>query len=124
MSTWNFDPKLGPIYIQLGERVIEQVLGKQVQLGDKLPSAREFAEQVGLNPNTVRQTFQELERLQITESKRGLGTYIRQDLNLDQLRKDRLKTMIDDLINKSKALGIDQQSIESIVLERLKNYDG
>ena len=51
-----------PIYEQLYRRVTELVVKRQLMPGDKLPSVRELAKSLGVNPNTVSKAFQNLER--------------------------------------------------------------
>ena len=50
-----------PIYEQLYKRVVELTVKKQLRPGDKLPSVRELAKSLGVNPNTVSKAFQNLE---------------------------------------------------------------
>jgi GntR family transcriptional regulator len=65
-----------PIYLQIVERVIIDIVrGKQIP-GDKLPSVREMAVQMGVNPNTIQRTYSELERMGIVETRRGQGTFV------------------------------------------------
>ena len=65
-----------PIYEQLYRRIIELAAKKQLNAGDKLPSVRDLAKQLGVNPNTVSKTFQLLERDGIICSVPGRGSFI------------------------------------------------
>ncbi|MBQ5331728.1 MAG: GntR family transcriptional regulator [Oscillospiraceae bacterium] len=65
-----------PIYEQLYKRVIELTVKKQLRPGDKLPSVRELAKALGVNPNTVSKAFQNLERDGIIYSLAGRGSFI------------------------------------------------
>ena len=65
-----------PIYEQLYKRVIEMTVKKQLSPGDKLPSVRELAKSLGVNPNTVSKAFQNLERDGIIYSLAGRGSFI------------------------------------------------
>ena len=70
-----FDPSK-PIYLQLSERINNQIVRKELSAGEKLPSVREMAIRSGVNPNTVQRTYSELERMGIVETKRGQGTFV------------------------------------------------
>ena len=62
-----------PIYRQLKELVITQMLEGQLQPGQALPSVRQVAADYQLNPITVSRAYQELVDEQLVEKRRGLG---------------------------------------------------
>lgn len=65
-----------PIYEQLYRRVVELVMKKQLKPGDKLPSVRELAKQLGVNPNTVSKAFGLLERDGVICTTPGRGSFV------------------------------------------------
>ena len=79
-----------PIYEQLYRRIIELAAKKQLNAGDKLPSVRDLAKQLGVNPNTVSKTFQLLERDGIICSVPGRGSFI-SDKNSGIIRESALE---------------------------------
>ena len=111
----NLNTQKGPLYKQLADHIITQVISGQLQPGDKLSSARDFAVEVGVNPNTVIQTFQELERLDMTETKRGKGTFIRQDTNITSLRSKKVKEITTEYIKQLSSLGVAHSDILQIL---------
>lgn len=70
-----FDKNI-PIYIQIMDEIKRRVIAGALHPGDKVPSVRELAEELKVNPNTIVRAFQELERAGITETRRGMGTFI------------------------------------------------
>src|SRR5262245_43485242 len=62
-----------PIYEQIVAQVIFSVASGAVVAGAMIPSARELAQRLLVNPNTVARAFQELERRGVLSPKRGLG---------------------------------------------------
>lgn len=60
-----------PIYMQIVDKIISEIVQSKQQPGDKLPSVREMAVQMGVNPNTIQRTYTELERMQIVEREGG-----------------------------------------------------
>jgi GntR family transcriptional regulator len=65
-----------PIYVQIMDEVRRaRVLGT-LRSGDPLPSVRQLAADLGVNPNTVKQAYHELEREGLVEMRRGQGTYL------------------------------------------------
>ncbi len=83
---WNLDLEAGPIYAQIVRGVERMLANGQMKPGDKLPSARELAAALKVNPNTVIHAFSQLEMAQMTETKRGLGTFVREDVNVEGIR--------------------------------------
>ncbi|MDM5337587.1 GntR family transcriptional regulator [Fictibacillus enclensis] len=95
-----------PIYLQLADRINRQILRKELETGQKLPSVREMAIQSGVNPNTVQRTYSELERMGSVESKRGQGTFVTEDQSvLNQLRRRLKKEQISSFFEDMKEMG-------------------
>jgi GntR family transcriptional regulator len=71
------DPKAGlPVYRQITEQIQRAVAAGHLQPGDQLPSVRELAAQLLVNPNTVAKVYRDLERDGLLATRRGAGTYI------------------------------------------------
>ncbi len=83
---WNLDVEAGPIYAQIVRGVERMLANGKMKPGDKLPSARELAASLKVNPNTVIHAYSQLEMAQITETRRGLGTFVREDVNVEGIR--------------------------------------
>ncbi|MCH5349967.1 MAG: GntR family transcriptional regulator [Oscillospiraceae bacterium] len=75
-----------PIYEQLYKKVVELILKNELKPGDKLPSVRELAKSLGVNPNTVSKAFQLLERDKFIYSLVGRGSFI-SNVSADDLRE-------------------------------------
>ncbi|MCU0339349.1 MAG: GntR family transcriptional regulator [Spirosomaceae bacterium] len=65
-----------PIYLQIAEYIGEQVLTQQWKPDDKVPSIRELAVQLEVNPNTVQRTYDFLQTREVIFTKRGLGYFV------------------------------------------------
>lgn len=65
-----------PIYEQLYKKIIELILKRELMPNDKLPSVRELAKELGVNPNTVSKAFQLLERDRVIYSLAGRGSFV------------------------------------------------
>jgi GntR family transcriptional regulator len=83
---WDLDVEAGPIYAQIVRGVERMLANGQLKPGDKLPSARELAAALKVNPNTVMHAYGQLEMAQIAETRRGLGTFVREDVNVEGIR--------------------------------------
>ena len=67
------------IYLQIGEYIFEQILLKKYPMGDKIPSIRELAVALEVNPNTVQRTYDFLQQKEIIQTKRGIGYFVADD---------------------------------------------
>ncbi len=64
------------IYLQIGEHISENILRKLWKEGDKIPSIREMAVSIEVNPNTVMRTYTHLQDMGIIFNKRGIGYFV------------------------------------------------
>lgn len=93
---WKFDEK-SPIYAQIAQHVKMQIISNQVKSGDQLPTVREYAEEAGVNPNTMQRAFTELEREGMVYSQRTSGRYVTE--NTDLIAEKRLEVAQLELAN-------------------------
>jgi GntR family transcriptional regulator len=71
------DDSTVPVYVQLREQVLAALAYGRIGRGDRLPSVRDLAAALDVNPNTVNHAYAELERDGVVETRRGLGTFVR-----------------------------------------------
>lgn len=73
----NLDPNDGrPLYLQIMDEVRRAIVVGSLRAEDPLPSVRELATELVLNPRTVSQAYQELEREGLIYVRRGQGTFV------------------------------------------------
>src|SRR4051794_41763933 len=65
-----------PLYLQIVEQVRRALLEGTLRAGDPLPSVRELAGQLVVNPRTVSQAYRELESEGVIYVRRGQGTFV------------------------------------------------
>ena len=110
-----------PIYLQIVHRLCRQVIRGELDAGDKLPSVRELALQMGVNPNTAQRVYNELERLGVAETRRGLGTFITENqTRLKLLREETMDEQISHFIAGMKEMGFTAAEIVDGVSIALK----
>jgi GntR family transcriptional regulator len=77
------DPSSGlPVYRQIIDQVRRMLVAGRLAPGDRLPSIRDLAAQLRINPLTVGRAYGDLEREGLIEMRRGLGMYVRQQERL------------------------------------------
>jgi GntR family transcriptional regulator len=130
---YHVNPHSGvPIYVQLKEQIRKAVANRQLEEGEQLPSVRELALQLTINPNTVARAYQDLEREGVIETARGLGSFVArrrqhfgnaQDVALDQA----LENLMVEAYQLAVDAGILRQRFEAklqIWQERLRKEQG
>lgn len=101
----------GPIFTQIAANVRRMLARGDLAPGQKLISARELAADLGVNPNTVAHAFAELERMAVIETKRGLGTFVRDDAPVASLRRDMLESAVATFVSEVTALGVTKREV-------------
>ena len=68
-----------PIYLQIIDKIKQEISLKKLKPGEKLMSTRELAIKFKVNPNTVSRVYKKLESENIVFTKRGMGTFVVED---------------------------------------------
>ena len=106
-----FNDKM-PIYLQIMDLIKMDIVTGKLKSKDKLPSVREMAMNLNVNPNTLQRSYQELERLGIVYTQRGTGTFVEENENMvDNLKNEMAKEVIDSFILRMKSLGFTTNEI-------------
>lgn len=107
-----------PIYLQIVELIKKAVASGELGAGEKLPSVREMSAMIGVNPNTLQRSYAELERLGITYTKRGMGSFINEsDGQIDQLKQELATELVKKFFNDLRAAGISKQEAIKMIEE-------
>lgn len=102
------------IYLQIGDYVCENILKKLWLPGDRIPSIREMAASIQVNPNTVLRTYTTLQEKGIIENHRGLGYFVSTEArqNILSQKRDVFKAQeLPKLFNSMDLLGIDMNEL-------------
>ncbi len=68
--------KKDAIYLQIVEKICENILEKRWKEGEKIPSVRELAIDIEVNPNTIMRSYTYLQDMGIIYMKRGIGYFV------------------------------------------------
>jgi DNA-binding transcriptional regulator YhcF (GntR family) len=75
------------IYLQIADQMRDRILQGEWAEGERIPSIRELAVMLGVNPNTVTKSYQALTDRNIIENQRGLGYFVARDAKRTILRE-------------------------------------
>ena len=82
-----------PIYIQMADRLCDEILAGRYQDDDRIPSVREYSVLLEVNTNTAVKAYDELARANIIYNKRGLGYFVTKGAK-KQILKERKKVFM------------------------------
>jgi DNA-binding transcriptional regulator YhcF (GntR family) len=112
--------KQKPIYLQIADRLMEQILAAELKEEDRVPSVRDVAEAMGVNPNTVMRTFEYLQGEEIIYNRRGVGYFVSPDAKQKILAEQRREFLEEDLPlirqrMKQLGIGIDELTLDDVI---------
>jgi GntR family transcriptional regulator len=109
-----------PLWLQIVNQVTRQVVSRSVPAGDRLPTVRELAAELRVNPNTVARAYLELEREGVVETRRGLGTFACNvvDRHTRGERRQMIADRIDALLLEAAHLEVTPAEVRHILDER------
>ena len=113
-----------PLWLQLRNRLIYLIASGRFKAGDKLPTVRELAVDLGVNYNTVSKVYQDIERDGYIVSKRGKGTFVVERGPAEaEAAKSEVDFLADEFIRQCRELGVPRQYIADLVAGRLAAAD-
>ena len=116
------DPRSGtPLFEQLVFQVKRAVAEGQLAEGDKLPSVRELARELGINPNTVVRAIEGLERDGVIVRRQGSGCFVQgrsQDLAARERRR-RLERLFSEAVTEAFHLGFTAEDMRAALEEEI-----
>lgn len=87
-----------PIYLQIAETICDGVMNGTFREGERIPSVREYAASVAVNPNTVMRTYEHLSQNGVIANRRGIGFFVTDDAR-EIILRSRQENFLGDEIN-------------------------
>lgn len=108
-----------PIYEQIKDGMRKLLLSKAIEPDEKLPSVRELASNLAINPNTISRAYRELESEGYIYSKQGKGTFASSAVLIKQTREQELLMKFDDVVSELFILSVTKEELNRR-MERLE----
>jgi GntR family transcriptional regulator len=105
----SIDPKSGvPFYRQIIEQVKFSIASGDLKPGDRLPTVRQLAVDLSINPNTVIRAYRELEIENLLDTQQGSGTFVSENRpKIDALERQRmLDQILTELLARASGYGL------------------
>ena len=100
-----------PIYVQIMDGLKEQITSGVLQAGDKLPSVRELAASLTINPNTIQRSYRQLEMEGWIATVPGKGCFVCSNEKLAEEEKRRLLEIFDEAADGLESFGISRDML-------------
>ena len=115
------DNKSGvPFYRQIVEQIKFALARDDLQIGDRLPTVRQLAVDLSINPNTVVRAYRELEFAGMIETHQGSGTFVGNGRpEIDDLERQRmLDQILTDLLARAASYGFSYAEVQEGMQKR------
>lgn len=104
-----------PVFMQIVDYIGEKIIRGELKAGEMIPSVREMAVRLEVNPNTVVRAYERLTMSEIILNKRGVGYFV-SPTALRRVKNQRRKAFFDELLptlrNEVELLGITKEELE------------
>lgn len=107
------DPR--PIWLQIKEDLCRLILSGVLQEGERLPSVRELAGQLAINPNTIQRAYRELEQEGFICSMTGKGSFVSALSQVDDGRRTAKLAEFREAAQELMKLGMSRQELEALL---------
>ncbi len=124
MIQFKLDLKSGvPFHRQIVDQIRYGIASKRLLPGEQLPTVRELAVELEINPNTVRKAYSDLELLGILDTQQGTGTFVgHKEVEIGDDEKQRmLRQICDDLVARGHQYNLTLQDIVEHLQRRLSD---
>ena len=108
-----------PVYIQIIRNIKQKVVTGELKMGERLPSRREMAVNINVNPNTVQKAYKEMEEMGLINTIKNNQSTITEDENfVRQIRKSLINEAAEIFVEKMKAINVGKDEIKNIINEK------
>lgn len=109
-----------PVYRQIIDQVLGGIAAGNLTPGHQLPTVRQVAVDLSINPNTVMRAYRELEIRGVLETQQGTGTFISaQKVKHDEVERQRqLTQLVGEFISRAGAAGFTLEELQEQLHDR------
>ena len=113
------------IYLQIADQIRERILRGEWKTGERIPSIRELAVELGVNPNTVTKSYQKLLERELISNQRGRGYFVSENAAeraSSEMKEEFMRDELPRIIGAMRLLGIGMEEIAG-PLSRSDNHE-
>ena len=113
-----------PFYQQIKDNVRHLVVSGALKKDDKLPSVRELAASLAINPNTIQRAYAELERQGYIYSVKGRGSFVADNRQIRERKRQEIWDQLELLIRDAKGTGITMLEFQEQIIQSYGSEEG
>src|ERR1039458_10735919 len=112
-----------PVYRQIIDQVLAGMASGKLTMGDQIPTVRQVAVDLAINPNTVVRAYRELEIRGVLQTQQGTGTFIgERKVERDEAERFRqLGQLVNEVVSRAGAAGFTMEELLEQINERYKH---
>jgi GntR family transcriptional regulator len=123
----HIDPHSGlPVYRQMIDQIKYYIASGTLRPGDQLPSVRDLAQRLSINPTTVVKAYTELQHEEVIDIRHGKGAFVMErGAGVSELEKDKVvRRLARQLAVESQQIGADYDFVQKIVGQEWSQLSG
>lgn len=106
-----------PLYEQICEKTKELIISGALRENDKIPSVRELAAILAINPNTIQKAYKELENEGYIYSQKARGNFVSPREVVDTTKRDELIESVKPHLRELRFLGVSKKELKNLIDE-------
>ncbi len=124
LASINIDSSV-PVYKQIENHVQFAIASRSLKEADQLPSVKELAQRLSVNPNTVAKAYRDLEVMGLIYTRRGMGCFVNKGVEA-RCRiacRDHIAERVHEVVQESRAAGITRKDFTEVVAKSYASKD-
>lgn len=114
-----------PVYLQLIEYFKEQIASGKLAMGEEIPSRRELARTLNINPNTVQRAFREMEEMGLIYTDGNMPSKVTRDETvIKKVREELVQDALEHFVSTIKTLQIPLEDVYPLLEKTYREKNG
>lgn len=123
MARINFNNR-DPIYLQVMEYFKKLLVSDQLELGEELPSRRQIARELNINPNTVQRAFSEMEEKGWIYTEPNRPSRVTQNTEIiSEIKQEFVRNSIKEFVTSIQTIDISFEEVTDLLLKEIKTQN-
>ena len=112
-----------PLYEQVEEKLRHLILNGALQPGSRMPSVRQLAMELSINPNTIQRAYMQLEQEGLIYPVKGRGSFVTGSSEIRRIGMEEILRELRETTEKCRTFGIEEEEIIQVIRECYKEGD-
>lgn len=109
-----------PLYEQITEKFRILILSGAMEAGARMPSVRQLAMELSINPNTIQRAYMELEQQGLIYPVKGKGNFVADTAEITRISREDYLKEFRELAGKGRDMGIEKETLVAVIRDCYK----